>query len=278
MSIPENRETPPASELRRVGEGREAEIFSWGEAQVLRLLRDPSAGEWADRQAAAMSAASRSGAPVPAVAAQIRVQGRPGIVMERVDGPPLMTVLARSPWKLFSVARMQGALHARLHGVMAPPALPELRGFLRERIERAEALPQSLAAFSLELLDTLPGGDRLCHGDFHVGNILVGPGGPVVIDWTLAARGDPDGDVGRSVMLIRLGEVPPGTPATIRVGRRFGQGLFLRAYERAYRGHRTVDEAAVGRWEIVNAAARFEERIESEYPALERLIESRMHR
>jgi aminoglycoside phosphotransferase (APT) family kinase protein len=198
--------------------------------------------------------------------------------MERVDGPPLMTVLARSPWKLFSVARMQGALHARLHGVMAPPALPELRGFLRERIERAEALPQSLAAFSLELLDTLPGGDRLCHGDFHVGNILVGPGGPVVIDWTLAARGDPDGDVGRSVMLIRLGEVPPGTPATIRVGRRFGQGLFLRAYERAYRGHRTVDEAAVGRWEIVNAAARFEERIESEYPALERLIESRMHR
>src|SRR5919197_1826588 len=33
MSIPENRETPPASELRRVGEGREAEIFSWGEAQ-----------------------------------------------------------------------------------------------------------------------------------------------------------------------------------------------------------------------------------------------------
>ena len=264
--------------LRPIGEGREAEIFDWGDGQILRLLRDEDGRDRAERQAAAMSAAWKSGVPVPALRARIQVDGRPGIVMERVDGPSLMTVLARSPWRLFSVARTLGAVHARLNEVVAPPVLPEQRAFLRDRIEMAEALPPRLERFALRLLDGLPEGNRLCHGDFHVSNLLVGSRGPMVIDWTLAARGDPAADFARSVLLIRMGEPPPGTPQMIRVGRRVGQGAFLRAYERSYRRHRRVDESAMERWETVNAAARFAERIESEYPALSRLIESRMRR
>ncbi|MCA1846342.1 MAG: aminoglycoside phosphotransferase, partial [Actinobacteria bacterium] len=65
---------------RLLGQGREAEIFEWEPGTVLRLLRDPSARERAEHQAAAIRAASGSGAPVAGVRDLIEVDGRPGLV------------------------------------------------------------------------------------------------------------------------------------------------------------------------------------------------------
>jgi hypothetical protein len=49
--------------LERIGEGREAEIYSWRDDKVLRLMRDES-GERLVREAAAVRAAIIGGAPV----------------------------------------------------------------------------------------------------------------------------------------------------------------------------------------------------------------------
>ena len=38
-------------------------------------------------------------------------------------------------------------------------------------------------------------GARLVHFDLHPDNVLLGPDGPVLIDWTNAHAGDPDADV-----------------------------------------------------------------------------------
>jgi aminoglycoside phosphotransferase (APT) family kinase protein len=36
---------------------------------------------------------------------------------------------------------------------------------------------------------------RLVHFDLHPANVLLGPDGPVLIDWTNARAGDPDADL-----------------------------------------------------------------------------------
>jgi aminoglycoside phosphotransferase (APT) family kinase protein len=259
---------------RRIGEGREAEIFELDEGRVLRLMRKPQSTERSERQAAAMRAAVEAGVPTPEPYEVVVVDGRPGIVMDRVDGPALMTVLARAPWKLFSVARMLGEVHAQLHQVVAPASVPEQRAVLRERILAADALPKRFVDPTLAALERLPEGDRLCHGDFHISNVLVGSAGPAVIDWNMVARGHPTADLARSLLLTRIGEVPPGTPRMIRIGRAAGQGFFLRAYERTYRLHAPVDDASLPDWQAAHVAARFYEGIESEYPALTRFLES----
>jgi aminoglycoside phosphotransferase (APT) family kinase protein len=258
-----------------IGQGREAETFAWDEGRVLRLMRDRGAGEWAELQLAAMRAAWESGVPVPEPGERVTVRGRPGIVMERATGPDLLTLMGSQPWKVFWVARTLGRVHAQMHEVVAPASLPPLRLSLRERIGRAEPLTAKLRRFALEVLDGLPDGDRLCHGDFHPGNLLLSARGPLAIDWTLATRGDPTGDFARQPLMLRLGSVPPGTPVLLRYGQRFGRGVFLRTYLRAYRRHQSVDDAAWSRWQIVQAAARPAEGIESEYPALIRFLESR---
>jgi len=263
-------------ELRKIAEGREAEMFAWEEGTILRLLRDPQAQSRAQWEAAAMKAASDRGVRVPAVHSLTTVLGRPGLVMERVEGPDLLTLVGRRPWMVLWVGRVTGEMHARLHDTKASRRMPALKDTLRQRIQSSGRVPEDLARFALDTLDGLPYGDSLCHGDFHPGNIMMAGETPVVIDWTNATRGDPDADVARSLVLLRLAEPPPGTSVALRLLTRVGRALLTSAYLRAYRRVRPLDMGLVDRWEVVQAAARLAfEHIPAEERPLRRLLEQR---
>jgi aminoglycoside phosphotransferase (APT) family kinase protein len=261
-------------ELHKIAEGREAEMFAWEEGTILRLMRDPQGQQRLQREAVAMKAASDRGIRVPAVHGLTMVEGRPGLIMERIDGPDLLTLVSRRPWRVFRAGRICGEVHARLHAAGAPRRIPALRETLRQWIGSSNRVPERLAEFALEVLEGLPDGDALCHGDFHPANILMADGMPVVIDWTNAARGDAVGDVARSLVLFRIGEPPPWYPATARYLHGIGSRIVTSGYLRAYRRVRPLDIAVVERWEVAHAAARLAaEPIPEEEQALRRLLE-----
>lgn len=263
-------------ELQKIAEGREAEMFAWEEGTILRLLRDPQGQQRLQREAAAMKAASDRGIRVPAVHGLTTVEGRPGLVMERIEGPDMLTLLSRRPWRIFWVGRVTGEVHARLHATSAPGRIPALRETLRQWIGSSNRVPERLAEFALEVLEGLPDGDALCHGDFHPANILLAGETPVVIDWTNATRGDPAADVARSLVLFRIGEPPPWYPALVRYLHGIGSKIVTSGYLRAYRRARPLDMGAVERWEAAHAAARLAaEPIPEEEQALRGLLERR---
>jgi len=266
-------------ELRKVAEGREAEMFAWEDGAILRLMREAGSEQRNQWQAAAMEAARSRGVRVPAVLGATTVMDRPGLIMERIDGPDLLTLIGRRPWTVIRVGRICGEVHAHLHEVQAPRVIPSAKESLKRSIAAAGPLPQQLAEFALEALDGLPEGDRLCHGDFHPGNILLAGEEPVLIDWTNARRGDPMADVARTRLMLRLGEPPPGTSFGLRLMALIGRNLLVTLYLRSYRRARALDMDAVKRWEIPIAAARLAEGIEEEVPRLLALLErARAHR
>jgi aminoglycoside phosphotransferase (APT) family kinase protein len=259
-----------------IGEGREAEIFEWEDDTVVRLLRPGFDPARVEREAAAMRAASVGGVDVPTVHGTTTVDGRAGLVMDRVDGPDLITLMGRRPWTIPRAARIVGRGQAAMHEVVAPPDLGSLRDHARYKIGATTDLPAELAELALATLDTLPDGDRLLHGDFHPGNVLLGTRGPAVIDWTNATRGDPAGDLARTRLLLQVGAVQEYMPTLIRRLHAFGRGAFNRRYLREYERARPVDAALVDRWEIVRAAERMSEGIEPERLALLDLLERRV--
>jgi hypothetical protein len=161
--------------------------------------------------------------------------------------------LPRQPWRVLGLARALAKAHRAVHEVRAPEDLPDLRQVLAARIDDA-ALPQPLRAFALRVLDGLPTGDRLCHGDFHPGNVLVAADRVGVVDWANAAGGVPEADHARTLLLLRWADPLPGTPLITRGLMAAGRSVFAHGYARTYGGsqHRLP---RVDSWLTVHAAA-----------------------
>ena len=257
-----------------IAEGREAELLGWGEGRVLKLMRDvPHPELRVELEERALTAAAGVGAPVPAPHGHVTHHGRPGLVMDRVDGPDLLSEVERRPWAVYSVARTVGTLHARLHGIEGPAELPDLKEWVRTRIAESELVPPALAQFAARELPELPDGDRLCHGDFHPANVLASADGAKVVDWTGATRGDPAADVARTRLILTLGALPENTPARTRLLAAVGRRALWSGYRRAYRQAAGWDAARVSRWQEVRAVERLAEGIDAERPALLRILE-----
>jgi aminoglycoside phosphotransferase (APT) family kinase protein len=247
----------------KLAEGREAEIFAWNETTVLRLFRTARSAEALAREAAAMTAARAAGPIAPAVRGTIEVGGRQGLLIERVDGPDLFATIARRPWTIVAAGRMLGEIHARLHEVEAP-SLQSTKERLTRNIAARETMPASILQTALSVLDGLPDGDRLCHGDLHPGNILMSPSGPIVVDWPNATRGDPTADVARTLALLQVARLPTEAPRATRLADRVGRRSLRAAYLRAYRRARGLDRALLDRWLLVALVDRLAEGIPGE--------------
>jgi aminoglycoside phosphotransferase (APT) family kinase protein len=261
------------AELTKIAEGREAEIYAWEPGTVLRLFRNAPAAASIEHERVAMEAVRAIVPLVPAVLGVTEVLGRPGIIMERVDGPDLLSVIAKKPWAMWRAGRIAGEVHAQLHLVVAPLSIPSLRERGRN-LPDSPVVPANIAAWAQGEFDAMPDGDRLLHGDFHPGNVLMSAHGPVVIDWPNVTRGNPDADLGRSLLLLRLGEVPPGSPLVIRLGARVARSVIRASYLRAYRRLHEVDLAVVRRWETLRAVDRLHENIPGERDKLLAVIAS----
>lgn len=94
----------------------------------------------------------------------------------------------------------------------------------------------------------LAGGDYLVHLDLHPLNVILSPNGPVVIDWSNAARGAGPADVALTWLVTMAAEIPGGG-VQAAVGR-----VFRRMFARSFLDHfdlasvRTVLLPAVGQW------------------------------
>ncbi|MCH7954026.1 MAG: phosphotransferase, partial [Chloroflexi bacterium] len=231
--------------------------------RVLRLYRGDRPLEHAQEQAAILQAAAGAGVRVPAVYGVETVDGRHGMILERIDGDDLFEIIARNPWRIFSLSSLTARLQANMHQKAAPPALSPIRERHR-RAASSSGAPQEFIAAALKSLDRLPDGDRLLHGDFHPGNIMLGDQGPVIIDWTNAMRGSPEADFARSMLILRLGAPPSNLPLLIRIFALFARSLMIRTYNRTYRKNLAVDETLFRAWQLPTAVARIGDNITEE--------------
>jgi aminoglycoside phosphotransferase (APT) family kinase protein len=181
--------------------GRDGDIFEYGPRLVLRKTRD---GRSIEHEARVMEYAAEHGYPVPAIEV-VRADGSE-IVMERVDGPMMMDVMAKQPWTLPRYASMLADLHDELHEIPAPDCVPQL--------------PDD--------------GDRLVHLDLHPMNVILSQRGPVVIDWANASAGETLSDIAASYVLLTCPQMP--APRLVQLVAQPVRACLARAFARRYRG------------------------------------------
>lgn len=183
--------------------GRDSEIFDLGPGFVLRRSRDQRSLQ---KDAMVMRYVAQHGYPAPRVR-ELSADGSE-LVMERIAGPTMLEAVSRRPWTFRRHAAALAGLHQRLHEIAGPAWLDAFPG----------------------------GGDRLIHLDLHPLNVILSPGGPVLIDWTNAARGAEPADVALTWLLMTAAEIPGAEVPSARLRAVVGRALRV-LFVRSFLGH-----------------------------------------
>jgi len=249
-----------------IASGRTADVYHWDDGHVIKLFYNSFEIQNIEYEFRIAGAVHASGVKALAVKELIQVQGRNGLIYERVAGESMLDLFQRKPWKVFTYARILAQLHIQMHEcVFNADGIPTQRKRLRNKINHADALSSSLKEKLLNALESLPEGDRVCHGDFHPANVLLSENDARVIDWMDASRGNPFADVARTSIIFL------GSAATKEVPNLFLK-VFIRiahaTYVREYFRLRPDSKDEYRRWLPVVAGARLTEGI----PELEKWL------
>ncbi|KEQ51759.1 aminoglycoside phosphotransferase family protein [Sphingobium chlorophenolicum] len=192
--------------LATLASGASARVCRAGNGHVVKIFHAAVSDEMIEREYAAAALAAACGIAVARPVGQVRLKAGRAILYPEVEGPTMLRQLRQRPLRSGAMLREMAAFHRRIHDCAAP-GLRSLQEVLRTDILYGPA-DAGLQRAALRLIDGLPDGDRLLHGDFHVKNILMAREGPVAIDWSKAARGPVTPDIMRTEMLMRFGEGP----------------------------------------------------------------------
>lgn len=248
-----------------IGEGRTAQVYAWGLGHVLKLYYDWWPIGNIEYEARIGRAVHAAGIPSPEVGDIVEVEGRRGLVYERIDGPSMTDLLLAEPSRVDELARILAQLHAALHRPAPGSGLPGQREKLVQHLDLASPKPLSadLKEKVLGLLEGLPDGEVVCHGDYHSGNVLMSSRGPMPIDWENASLGSPLADVARTSLLLEtahfyLADAPHYATLMEGIDR------FRQLYLQTYCSLTGADPGLISAWRVLIAAARLHEGIAEE--------------
>ena len=174
----------------KLGEGAMSDVHAWAPEQVVKLFKAGVPGRIAGWEARMTRAVFAAGGPAPEVLDEVKIDGRRGIVLPRLDGPTLMEQVLADAVSIPEAGAILAALARSTHETRAIPELLPVRDYMDSALRLAEAtIPPSIATGVLALIDRLPKDDRLSHGDLHPGNVILTAEGPRLIDWTGAKQG-----------------------------------------------------------------------------------------
>lgn len=256
----------------RIGIGRTAEVYAWADGAVIKVLRPGFPDAMGEEEAIAAARATDAGIAAPRFLGTERVDGRFGLVYERVDGPSMLDELTRRPGRADAMANALAELHAAMHATTGT-GLPSSTIELRRAIARVgDRFGQAAREAVERRMAELPDGDAIVHGDLHPGNVVMTSAGPRVIDWLTAGSGPPAADVARTAFLIGDTVLPPEMPRAQRALIGLLRRRFLDAYLRRYAELRPLDADEVAAWRLPILIGRAAEEVEGEEEHLERLI------
>lgn len=245
--------------IRSLGElvarGTRSAVHAYGRDAVIKVPDRATPEHWILAEARYAAAVRAAGAPAPRLLDIEQVGGRSSSVWEWVRGPSLWQEVLAAPTRAAAYGRLLAELQLELFALVPPMALPLQRDRLINKVRRSALAIDPGLARNVGLLPAAVGPLRLCHGDLHPGNVILSEGGPVVIDWFDASRGDAAADVARSSLLLR------GTPLHLPGATTSTLAALAGGYAHRIRAELDVSDEQLERWDAVEVVAQMGERL-----------------
>jgi len=240
-----------------VARGTRSSIHAYGRGAVVKVPHPSTPAGWIRSEAQFAEAAREVGAPAPRLLGIEQISGRAASVWERVEGTSMWQRVIDRPELSGAMGRLLADVQCALFELVPPVTLPSQRDRLVAKIRRSAATVDASLIRALDLLPAQVGPRRLCHGDLHPSNVILGDHAPMIVDWFDASRGDPIGDVARTLMTL-LGD---GAKGPRHLPGSDGRTLpaLTEAYLSRLRGPLEISRELLARWQAIQAVARMAE-------------------
>jgi len=252
-----------------------SEVLALGSGHVLKLFDRRMPVERIERELAMSQLAADAGWSVPRVESGVvrNSDGRLGIVFERLQGTSLSDAWG-GPRRMFSSAATLAEIHRRIHDWTPVPGMPSQRAYLSQVITTCSRLSPSCRMAAMQVLDSLPDGDRVCHGAFQPSHVITDGQRFGVLHWRDLTLGNPWCDVASTTLRMDLAYSSKGEAGWIKalIGR-----LRQRSYQKRYRQQNEPEPAQWRGWLLVNAVERLAgAHVPAVAKALQRLIDQEL--
>ncbi|MEN2768601.1 phosphotransferase family protein [Ornithinibacillus xuwenensis] len=228
-----------------IAKGNTATIYLWDQ-KIIKVFHDYLPDNEASYEAEKQMYVYSLGVTVPKIIDVTKIDGRQAIVMEHVKGKTIGELLMEDEGKTDYYMNVSVDEQLKIHQI-SPDSLEPMSDKLARQIEAAPILDISQKTALLKKLGAFTYKKRLCHGDFHVYNLIMTPTDVAIIDWVDSSAGDVRADVYRTYLLY------------LQVSADLAE-LYLHLYcEKS-----SLSKEEILQWAPIIAAARLSEHVTSE--------------
>lgn len=240
-----------------LGIGNTASVYAWGKSEVIKIFHDRNGGiHEVTKEAQNAEIINKLNLRAPRFSGTMEYEGNTCLIYEKVEGPTMLSYIEPTKISVSYYAKLMAQLHFELHQVVIDFD-SNLKTELKKSIKNTQVITKPEKAIVLEILETLPEGKVLCHYDFHPGNIILSPNGPIIIDWLNALVGHQFSDVTRTFMMIKSTALPSNAPTWL-IESEYRE-LFAKEYLGEYFMLSGINQSALDDWLIPTFAARIGE-------------------
>jgi thiamine kinase-like enzyme len=264
-----NHEQSPKSlmnvtqDLKKIGAGRTATIFRYGQDQVIKLFKSTFPQQAINEEFEIGRSLNSSGLSIPTTYEIVEVDQAKGILLDFIDGRSMLQNLASQPWLVLRYAKKMANVHFKIHRAdfKGNKCIKPLSQSIADKISRASLLTSEEKTAILSYLSSLPDGSSLCHGDFHPDNIIMAKERLVTVDWITARIGNLTADVARTWLLLTIGTLPEDKSKIEVLLAKHLRNWFCRTYLKEYRRLSNLSLEELETWKLPVAAARLIENV-----------------
>ncbi len=259
-----------------LGKGVTSEVYMWGQDKVLKLYFDKHITlDQINHESNIGHLVYESGIRTPAVYETVEVDGRKGIIFERIYGKTVNEQLLEEPWNLYYYIKKMVALQHKIHN-FSTHGLPTQQERFSYTIKLSSHILGYRVKRILDYVESLPDGNSICHGDLYVSNIIVSGKELVPIDWNGAYKGNPLGDVARTGIMTCSPAVPKGYPDEYAMFLYYPKLTAYWFYLNEYMQLAKVSYEGIDAWLLPVAAARLKDNVPGERKWLTDIIDKRL--
>lgn len=183
-----------------IAEGNSAHVYL-DDNKIYKRFKPPISLDVARHEAKKQQLAHAAGLPVPDVDEVFDAEGFAVLVMEYVPGLSLGQLALKEPGRLAEYIDRSIQLQLAIHQIV-PIEIESMVERLHSQIKRAPRLNEDEKNRLVTRMESFQFVSRLCHGDFHLHNLIQTGTGIMIIDWMDASLGDAQADICRTYLLF----------------------------------------------------------------------------